>query len=322
MKAKDTTLNENSFMQNFDRREIKDFTTCEHYFYCPHMLNVLKSSNGKITFLTNEVKLLTIQYLQITDAELELKIPSGNSKILHRMGWAVYYLLKLGYLTRVAKSTYKLTSIANNISIADIYNIDWKQQAKNVDSKKNKKEISTNNATQQAQLNNNHYATETEDDTDPSKASWEIELTNYIKKMQPEMFEKFCLEVTKGLGITNIKHTGKTNDKGIDGEGTLVADNFLKYKVGFQFKHYCNSGTTIASSAIREFRGSLANYDIGVFITSSYFSQQAKTEANNDTKITLVDIDALIELCTKNNQFLKPIESYEIVVENILKYTN
>ena len=52
--------------------------------------------------------------------------------------------------------------------------------------------------------------------------------------------------------------------------------SLLSFKVSFQCKRYKGS---VSSGEIRNFRGSLGSSDRGLFITTGYFSEEAKKEA-------------------------------------------
>lgn len=99
------------------------------------------------------------------------------------------------------------------------------------------------------------------------------------------------------IGFENIKVTGQTGDHGIDGEGHLLINRFVRIKVMFQCKRWLDH--TVQAKEIRDFRGAISGRaERGIFLTTSTFSKGAKEEAKreNAVAIELVNIDQLLEL--------------------------
>ncbi|WP_376711362.1 restriction endonuclease [Pseudochrobactrum lubricantis] len=109
-------------------------------------------------------------------------------------------------------------------------------------------------------------------------------------------FEELCAQLLRHIGFENLKVTGQTGDHGIDGEGFLLINRFVRIKVMFQCKRYAG---TVQVKEIRDFQGAIqGRAERGIFLTAGTFTENAREEAarENAAAIELVDIDRLLEL--------------------------
>ena len=122
------------------------------------------------------------------------------------------------------------------------------------------------------------------------------ELVRILRGVTDKGFEELCARLLRHIGFENLKVTGKTGDHGIDGEGFLLINRFVRIKVMFQCKRYSN---TVQAKEVRDFRGAIqGRTERGIFLTTGNFTKGAREEAarENATAIELVDIDRLLEL--------------------------
>ena len=121
------------------------------------------------------------------------------------------------------------------------------------------------------------------------------ELRQRLFRLDSRQFEHLCRHLLQSQGLANVEVTGRSGDGGVDGHGTI---RLLDMRVAFQAKRWQNH---VAGDPIRAFRGSLRQYERGIFITTSSFTPGAKEEAKKDgaIPITLVDgeqiVDTMIE---------------------------
>ncbi len=142
-------------------------------------------------------------------------------------------------------------------------------------------------------------------------------LLDKIKAFSPKKFESFSRLLLSKMGIVFDKTKGvkMSNDHGIDGEGIFESDEFRTSKVVIQCKRYTDGH--IGEPAIDAFRGVISKHfaDYGVFITTTYFSENAKKAAcQSHPTITLIDGQRLIDLIVKYGVGVKEvlIPSYSI----------
>ncbi len=145
----------------------------------------------------------------------------------------------------------------------------------------------------------------------------QLKLLDLIKKFSPKKFESFSRKLLSKMGILfdNQKGVMMSNDHGIDGYGIFESDDFRTNKVVIQCKRYTEG--CVGEPDIDKFRGVISKYsaDYGIFITTSYFSENAKIAANQvKPTITLIDGQRLVSFIVKYGLGVKeiPVPYYSI----------
>ena len=113
-------------------------------------------------------------------------------------------------------------------------------------------------------------------------------------------------------GFQHVLVTGKSNDGGIDGVGTLQINPFVSFNVLFQCKRYQGA---VTPSQVRDFRGAMmGRADKGLIITTGTFTLEAKKEARRDgvPPIELVDGDILVDMFEKLELGLIPKRDFDV----------
>lgn len=141
-----------------------------------------------------------------------------------------------------------------------------------------------------------------------------------IESLSPLQFEWFCLKlVERSLEIespeSNLtsRHTGRSNDNGIDG---LIIQDFPNGEVHnyyIQAKLY-SAGNNVSNGDLRNFIGAFPpqqNNHHGLFITTSSFTKPAQdyANANNSHSLILIDQMSLIELMIQHKVGLKEVNA-------------
>ncbi len=122
------------------------------------------------------------------------------------------------------------------------------------------------------------------------------------------------------IGFENVKVTGQRGDQGIDGEGYLMINRFVRTKVVFQCKRYEG---TVGPYEIREFRGAIqGRAERGIFLTTGTFTKGSREAASqeNATTIELVDIDRLLELMIEEGLGVRETKALTIGVDCFSAY--
>ncbi|MBY0409697.1 MAG: restriction endonuclease, partial [Burkholderiaceae bacterium] len=128
--------------------------------------------------------------------------------------------------------------------------------------------------------------------------NWQIQLKDILWSLSDQGFERLCAAIMTTNGLDQIKVTGKSGDKGIDGMGLMSLDDagLVSIRVAWQCKRYTK--TTVGSVEVRNFRGSLDHKtDHGIIFTTSTFTAEAMKEsvALGKAPVRLVPLDQLIE---------------------------
>jgi restriction system protein len=220
----------------------------------------------------NEIEEQVIILLNLSNDEIEDIHRSNTTKLSYRLAWARNYLKRLGLVENSSRAVWSLTS--EGIKTTKIDKNKAKRIVKTLSGVKKRKTRDTTILDEPDEL---------------SGLSWEEELIEIMKQMQPDAFERLNQRLLRELGFTNVEVTGKSGDGGIDGVGDIKIGGVLSFHVVFQSKRYKGS---VSTNAIRDFRGAMiGRADKGVFITTGTFTRDAKKEAQRDgaPPIDLID---------------------------------
>jgi restriction system protein len=127
-------------------------------------------------------------------------------------------------------------------------------------------------------------------------------------------FEKFCMQLLKVYGFSNVEVTQKSRDGGIDGFGKLKV-GLAHMQVAFQCKRWDN--TTISRKEIDAFRGAIqGEYEQGIFFTTSSFSKEAMNASikKGAVPVILIDGNMIVEFMIE--------KQFGIEYENLPIYVN
>ncbi|MCX7257503.1 MAG: restriction endonuclease [Polaromonas sp.] len=132
----------------------------------------------------------------------------------------------------------------------------------------------------------------------PGLESVELQLASILRTMPDKGFERLCAEIMIKNGLHSTLVTGKSGDKGIDGMGLLAHDaaGLITIPVAWQCKRYADG--KVSAGEVRNFRGALDRDTMGVIFTTSTFTADAMSAANEPGKrpIKLINLERLVEL--------------------------
>lgn len=119
-----------------------------------------------------------------------------------------------------------------------------------------------------------------------------------IAALDPTHFELLVVKVLTALGY-DVKHTGQTNDGGVDANAVLSLGGLTSVMTRVQAKRWGNS---VPGRVVRELRGALKVDERGLIVTTAEFTPEAKREAEADGKarIGLLSGEALAQLCAEH----------------------
>lgn len=124
------------------------------------------------------------------------------------------------------------------------------------------------------------------------------QLKQAIAGLEPTAFELLVVQVLTELGF-EVKHTGRTNDGGVDAEAVLSLGGLTSVLTKVQAKRWSHS---VSGRIVRELRGALRVDERGLIVTTAEFSAEAKREASADGKarIGLLGGDELVRTCAEH----------------------
>lgn len=113
-------------------------------------------------------------------------------------------------------------------------------------------------------------------------------------------------KLLEGMGLTDVKVTGRTADGGIDGEATVP---ILGLRVAFQAKKYAVANK-VGIDPVQRLAGTVATrgYDRGMLVTTSDFTPGAKEEADRPgARVVLINGETLAELMLQKGIGVKKV---------------
>jgi len=123
---------------------------------------------------------------------------------------------------------------------------------------------------------------------DREKQQIRTQLHELLMNLHPQQFEVFAGKLLESVGFTNIAVTRYVGDGGIDGQGDLEM-GVVKVRAAFQVKRWRNN---VPPAEINQFRGAImGEFDQGIFITTSDFSDEAKRTSSRRGAVPIVLIN-------------------------------
>lgn len=235
--------------------------------------------SGSVAEIEDEVS----KILNLSDEEINDIHNESRTKLSYRLAWARTYLKNAEILENSNRGVWVLTQKGNELDEVDPEKVKRKTREKSSNQKNNSK------------TETNQKSSIDDPDNEIDEFSWQDNLLEIIKKIDPITFERLCQRMLRELGFKNVEVTGKTNDGGIDGRGILRLGGVMSFHIMFQAKRYKD---TVSSSVVRDFRGAMMGRgDKGLVIITGTFSREAKKEAARDgaTPIDLIDGYDLVE---------------------------
>jgi restriction system protein len=264
-------------------------TPPEVVMFIPRILSTLRDMNGVAK--AGAVKAAVVQAIaEAGESVNDQMLASGVPKYQNDIYWARMYLVNAGLLEpakTAGHGTWKLTtqgweSPLDMATAAAIYYQTASKGSKNKD-ESNLPAPSGDDAQQDLE----------------GTVNWQVQLKEILWSLSDQGFEHLCAAIMTANGLEQIKVTGKSGDKGIDGMGVMYLDDagLVSIRVAWQCKRYTSS--TVGSMEVRNFRGSLDHKtDHGIIFTTSTFTADAMKESVDlgKTPIRLVPLDQLIQM--------------------------
>lgn len=237
-----------------------------------------------------EIHLPVADLMSLTDENRSERIPSGNLKYVHRIGWSLNILKNAGCVESPARGNWRITTKGSQLiaqypdgfSEATIEKL--AQEAEGVYRHENvaaSQASVTSSQTPEEQI----YSAIAQ-----IRDAVRKELLDRILKASPDFFEGLVLRLLHAMGYgsseDDLEKVGGPGDGGID--GIISLDKLGLEKIYIQAKRWQGS---VGRPAVQSFVGALGQQaKKGVFITTSTFTQDAKEygERNAD-KLVLID---------------------------------
>lgn len=269
-------------------------------FYGP-VLDALRGLGGSGT--PDEVVARVAIDLKLSDAIQNELLPSGESRFRNQVAWARFYLVREGFLDSSRRGVWSLTERGRHTTLtleeARAIFLKWVKIFQEQRKSKGKKPAEPDDPT---------VVPLVEEESEDHRRI----VLKFLMTLTSQGFEQFCQRMLREAGFTQVTVTGRSNDHGIDGHGTLTLNPLVSFKVLFQCKRYKD---TVSPAQVRDFRGAMAGRaDKGIIITTGTFTAEARREAARDgvPPIELLDGEKLVGLLEQLELGLKPVKAFEV----------
>lgn len=228
--------------------------------------------------------------LNITEAEQEERLKSGERRFRNRVDWAVMSLKQAGFLESPRRGCYKVTPIGREefrrgteINYNYLFKKYIKKSNDNVaENLGQAEEVASPEVTDEG--GNGTPDEEVESLLQRIDDALAVDLLERTYEIGDKRFEQLAVDLLVKMGYgKNGKRTGGPGDGGID--GIIYEDELGFVQVGIQAK--CNAeDNKVGGGDISKFSGALDRRGLqkGVFITTSSFTRDAQTAAQEVTK--------------------------------------
>jgi len=269
------------------------------------MLPLMRIANDGQEHSQRDVIEALAQILHLTEDERKELLPSGRqAKFDNRVAWACTYLNKAGLLTRAGRAKFCITERGHDV-------IGRKPSAINIALLMHYEEFRQFRKPQHVSVQDNHQqpVSEIDNHTQTPEESLELsyqnlrakvaqELLERVMNCSPRFFEQLVVDLLVAMGYGGSRKdagqaVGQSGDGGVD--GIIKEDRLGLDVVHIQAKRWKD---TVGRPTVQAFAGSLEGFRArkGVLITTSQFSQDAKSYVNNiEKKIVLIDGEQLAQ---------------------------
>lgn len=248
--------------------------------------------------------------------EIERVNKSGQTVFEIRVHWARFYLAKAGYIDSTVRGLWVLTDLgkAARLSQEDAVGLFKRLHQQFVAERKAATESEPEIALDDSNDATPPFGGATDQGNFINANEVRETLIKKLHGLSDVGFEHFCAAALRHVGFEKVTVTQRSHDRGVDGEGFLLINRFVKTNVMFQCKRYQGS---VGSDKIQAFRGAIhGRAERGIVITTGTFTAAAKGAAarENATPIELVDIDKLLDLMIEEK--LGVVESRALQIDD------
>lgn len=277
------------------------------------LIDVLKSLGGSAT--SSEATDAVIKRCNISEAEQEVILKSGQTRVYNQIHWARAYLAKAGLMDASKRGVWGLTKkgAESALSEKDVYAL-YKAVQRGLAEQKS--EQTTSKKDKEAE----DLALIDPQTEETAETGFRAELLATLMSLSADGFERLSGLLLREAGFEEVTVTGKSDDGGIDGHGILRVNPFVTTKVLFQCKRFKGP---VSPTQVRDFRGAMqGRTEYGIIITTGTFTVKAREEAKRDgvPQIQLVDGKRLVQQFIDLELGVTPRRTYDVDYEFFEEY--
>ncbi len=285
------------------------------------MLPVLKLGTRGEVRVSDAVELLSDEFSLTPEERKQLASSSSETKMRSRVGWAIHNLVQAKLLRRPKRGYFTITKRGREVlasSPAEIsreFLMQFPEYVEKIYDKSSRTSATDagkgESSTPEEQIDS-AYAEIT--------AALRKELLDKVLEGTPEFFERLIVKLFVKMGYGGSledagEHVGRSGDEGVD--GIIKEDRLGLDLLYLQAKRYA-PGNSVGRPDIQKFAGSLLGKGAnkGIFVTTSCFSEQAKSYAENvPQRLVLIDGEELAGLMLEHGVGVR--KSYTVELKKI-----
>lgn len=284
--------------------------------YQKAMLPLLRLlGDGKERAMSDAVEAIAEEFALSPDERQKL-LPSGTSTVIgSRVGWARTYLKKAGLVDSPKRGFVSITERGRTVLRSKPARVDVKflEQFPEFIEFRELRHTETPAAGSAAETATPEEALEEAYET--LRANLASDLLQRVKTASPAFFERLVVELLVRIGYGGSirdagQAVGRSGDGGID--GIIKEDRLGLDLIYIQAKRW---EAPVGSPEVHKFVGALAQRHArkGVLITTSGFTKDAREVVGHlESRVVLIDGQALAALMLDHNVGVSPVASYEI----------
>lgn len=290
------------------------------------MIPTLRVMSDGVTRHWREFQPLVANAAHLTEEQKNEMLPSGNQlKYQNRVGWGVSYLTNVGALERPKRGHYQITEAGKKLlqlfpNGTTEREIDALGEDPNspIRAYQSSGTRATKPALSEASEESSSMTPIEQVQSGIARIQEEIaaELLTRLQGKEPGFFEQAVVDLLLAMGYGGATGSGSVTQLSHDGgiDGVIDQDVLGLRRVYIQTKRYADSNT-VGRPDLQAFVGALSGKaDSGVFITTSRFSDGAKTYAASiPTRIILIDGARLTQLMIQYGVGIQVRETYKVI---------
>lgn len=276
-----------------------------------------------------EIRPFIIKRFSVTEKEMQIMLPSNQSRLSSNINWARSYLRFAGLIQSPKRGVYIITPDGMSLLASKPEEINvkmlmdypkfraWKEGTiRNYDERELLQDLpSEDKPSENIEITPEEQI---EGAYRQMRSALVEDLLEQIAQQTPEFFERLVIRLLVAMGYGGSEEeisemvVGKPGDGGID--GVIKQDKLGLDRIYIQAKRWKNNA--VGSSEVRDFVGALSikNATKGIFITSSRFPQNIHQDIQqiHDKKVALIDGALLCQYMLDYNIGVSVQNVYEI----------
>ena len=268
------------------------------------MIDVLRYLDDGRVRGVHEIRQGVIELARLTGEQKAALLPSGQSKVENRIGWAVSYLTRVGAIDRPARAQYRITPMGTDLLARYPDGITahlLRTMAKPGDEWWEKRPATDKPSPRidEAIVEPLDPIEQIEEGLNRIEQNVAADLLERLQSKEPVFFEQAVVRLLVAMGYGGAEGQGTVTPQAHDGgiDGIIDRDALGLDRIYIQAKRYA-SDSAVLRPEVQAFVGALSGKaSSGVYLTTGRFSSGAIEYAENaHTRVILIDGARLVRL--------------------------